>query len=237
MIFNVGRPMLRKLIAALGLGTTVSLAVAAPPYSPYSDSAANGIYNLLFCDLAASFRSSPGQPATDWQAVLFQEPADVAALTALASSDATEDRVRVLAYNTLRALGITVPKGILLGVVVEAGFDGGVDTLAAFLDGDVRYINQTGKMAFFEGPVADFQPIVKNLMQSSATLVAKLSPSQRVRQPPPPKGNLRLTFLVSDGLYGGEGSFGAMQRNELAAPVVAGAQALLLKVVELGTAR
>lgn len=229
--------MLRKLIAALGFGTAVSLAVAAPPYSPYSDLAANEVYNLLFCDLAASFRSSPGQPGTDWQAVLFQEPADVAALTALASSANTEDRVRVLAYNSLRARGITVPKGILLGVVVEVGLGGGIDTLAAFVDGGVRYINQSGKMAIFEGPLADLQPSVKNLMQSSATLVAQLSPSQRARQPPPTKGNLRLTFLVSDGLYGGEGSFGAMQRNELAAPVVAAAQALLLKVVELGTAR
>jgi len=229
--------MLRKLIAALGFGTAVTLAVAAPPYSPYSDSAANDIYNLLFCDLAASFQPSSGQPPTDWQAVLFKEPADVAALTALASSSTTEGRVRVLAYNRLRALGIAVPKGILLGVVVEVGLDGGLDTLAAFVDGGVRYINQTGKMVIFEGAVADIQPLVKNLIQSSTTLVARLSPSQRGRQPPPPKGNLRLTFLVSDGFYGGEGSFGAMQRNEMSAPVVASAQNLLLKVVELGTAR
>jgi hypothetical protein len=229
--------MLRRLLATLGLGAAAAVAAAAPPYSPYTNPAANDIYNLLFCDDAASFRTTAGQPPVDWQVTLFAEPPDISALTSLASAVDQEGRVRALAYNRLRSVGSQVPKGVLLGVVVEVGLDGGLDTLAAFVDGGVRYINQTGKIAIFEGDVADTKPLVANLMQRSSQVVAKLGPSERVRQPPPQRGRLRLTFLVSDGLYGGEGTMAAMQQNSMSAPIVEAATQLLLKVVEMGTTR
>jgi hypothetical protein len=227
--------MLRTLLAAIALGTASLMASAAPPYAPYADSAADGIYNLLFCDIDAALRPALGQEAADWQKVLFNEPPDGPALAALATDTSAEGRIRALAFNRLRAIGETVPRRVLLGVVVEVGLEGGLDALAAFSDGGLRYINQSSKMLLSDGRNPDFQPLVAELLSASNELLKQLNPSQRVRQPPPRPGNLRITFVASDGLYGGEGSMSAMQSNPMAAPVVERASKLLLKVVEVGT--
>ena len=61
-----------------------------------------------------------------------------------------ESRVRMLAFNRLRAMGLPTPAKQLLGTIIEFPQRGGLDTLAAFADGRVRYINQTGHPAIFE---------------------------------------------------------------------------------------
>jgi hypothetical protein len=98
--------MIRKLLATLGLGVaTAPSAVAAPPYSPYSNEASNEIYNLLFCDNVSSFAPKAGQKPVFWQATLFADPPDIAALESLATDSAQEGRTRALAYWRLRAVG------------------------------------------------------------------------------------------------------------------------------------
>jgi hypothetical protein len=45
---------------------------------------------------------------------------------------------------------------------------------------------------------------------------------------------MRMTFLVSDGLYFGEGPLGTLQQDAMAGPVLGKATQLLQRVVELG---
>ena len=44
-----------------------------------------------------------------------------------------------------------------------------------------------------------------------------------------------MTFLVSDGLYFGEGPMEAMQEERMAAPLISAATTLLMKLVEKTT--
>ena len=227
--------MFRKLLAALGVGiVTTSAAIAAPPYSPYANRATDAIYNLLFCDDISAFQPKPGETPTPWQAALFSEPADVAALEALAADAGQEGRVRALAYQRLRRTGQKVPGKVLLGVIVEVPLAQGLDTLAAFSEGGVRYINKTGKMGVFEN-VASLKPLVQDLFKASQAVVDRIGPADQPRLPPPKSDDIRITFLVSDGLYFGEGSFARMQHDALAGPVIDTATELLLKVVDIGT--
>jgi hypothetical protein len=83
-----------------------------------------------------------------------------------------------LAYWRLRNAGMQVPKKILLGVIVEIPLAAGLDTIAAYSEGGVRYINQTGKMAVFEG-VTSLQPLVDDLFQSSQMIVEHIGPWDR----------------------------------------------------------
>ncbi len=221
--------MLRKLLTAVGLGTA-TVSAAAGAYSPYSVEAANQIYNLLFCDQADAFKPGHGQKATAWQLVLFSEPLDTAAALALADDRSQDGRVRYLAYSRLRQLGQSVTPKQLLGVIVEMPLGGGLDVLAAYSDGSVRYINQTGEMAIFEG-VTPLQPLVQALFAASEPLVARIGPSDQARRPPPKLNAVRLTFLVSDGLYFGEGPVSHMQRDAMAGPVIQRATQLLQAVV------
>jgi hypothetical protein len=225
--------MLRKALAALGLLASTSEG-AAPPYTPYASQAANDIYNLLFCDDVAAFAPLPGQKPTPWQAVLLAKASDVPALRALAADPSEEGRVRYLAFARLRSAGQPVEPKQLLGVIVEVPLAGGLDTLAAYSEGGVRYVNQSGKLLFIEG-VASFRPLVDNLFAAAQPIVAAIGPWDKPRRAPLARGQIRMTFLVSDGFYFGEGPLEAMQREPTAAALIGRATELLQTVVAAPT--
>jgi hypothetical protein len=206
-----------------------------PPYSPYRDDAANAIYNLLFCDDPKAFAPRSGEAPADWQAALYAEPVSADRVRALSADRAVDARVRMLAYHWLQSHGHTIDGKELLGVVVEVPLDGGLDTLAAFADEGVRYINQTGKTSIFEGPIAALSPSVKRLFDASRAVIARIGPWGKPRLPPPGRDRVRLTFLVSDGLYFGEGEMDVFQRDAMAGPVIQAAGELLQRVVATTT--
>ena len=103
----------------------------------------------------------------------------------------------------------------------------------AYSDGGVRYINHTGRMTIVEGP-SSVSALVSKLFAACAPVVGAIGPWDQPRRPPPPAGALRITFLVSDGLYFGEGPFAALQRDRMAGPVIQCATELLRAVVALG---
>lgn len=202
-------------------------------HAPYADPGTNTIYNLLFCDdLALYRRSHEGTLDGPWKTLFALKP-DPQALAALAADRGSESRVRLLAGNALRAAGAAVKARELLGVVAEVGLDGGLDTLAAFGDGRARYINHTGKMVFWEAGGPPLQEIV-DLLEASATVVSKIGPWDKARLPRPGNGEIRLTFLVSDGLYFGQGPMETLQQDPVGGPVVAAATRLLVKLTRSG---
>jgi len=205
--------------------------------APYGNDAANFMYNLLFCDDTALWaRGATDNPGTPVAMILSDTP-DAARIDAIANDATLESRERALAFNWLRQHGHTVPRRLLLGTIVEVPLERGLDTLAAFGDGRVRYINQTGGMSIFEGVVAAIQPAVRALLTVSQAVVDKIGPWDKPRLPAPKAGNVRLTFLVSDGLYFGEGKFADLSRDGLGGPVIAAAGKLLTQVVEMATAK
>jgi hypothetical protein len=222
--------MWRKLMAGLGLRAAATPnVVAVPPYAPYPNSATNEIYNLLFCDEPTAFKPGPGASPAAWQNVVFGEPPDRASLLALAGDAAQEGRVRYLAYARLRQIGQSVPTRVLLGVIVEVPLAGGLDVLAVFSEGGVRYLNQSGKLAVLDG-VESLQPLVRRLFTVSEAVVARVGPWDKPRRPPPAAGSIRLSLLVTDGLYFGEGPMSAMERDPMAGPVIKRATELLQAV-------
>jgi hypothetical protein len=59
----------------------------------------------------------------------------------------TESRVRLQAWSLARRTGVEPPPDDarrVRGIVVDVGFDAGIDTLAAYEDGTARYLNQAG---------------------------------------------------------------------------------------------
>ncbi len=226
--------MLKKILTALGIGLAASPAASAGLYMPYAESHVNFLYNLLFCDDIALFRSNEAQKIDGLWSKLLAEQADTASLRKIAEDIDNEGRVRALAYNRLRASGEQVPKKELLGVIVEVPLQNGLDVLAAFSEGGVRYLNQSGKVAIFEGRGNPVEGLAKELLTASRPVVNAIGPWEKQRLPPPKAGSVRITFLVSDGLYFGEGPFGALQNDPMAGPVLARAAQLLQKAVELG---
>ncbi len=225
--------MLRKILTALGFSSATPPA-AAPPYSPYKSDAANAIYNLMFCDDSAAYLAKPDQQPAPWQVVLASNPPEIPALQALAADSTHEGRVRYLAYRELRRAHQSVPTKQLLGVIIELPLSGGLDTLAAYSEGGVRYVNQTGKIVVIEG-VPSFIPLVESLLAAAQPVVDVCGPWDKMRLGPPGPGMIRLTFLVSDGLYFGVGPLSVMEQDRFAAPIIQKATELLQAIVAAGT--
>ena len=205
----------------------------AARFAPYREAAANEIYHLLFCDDARAFAPRDREPAP-WQRTLFLDRPDAEAIRAVATDTALDARVRLLACRRLAQDGEAPAPGAkdLLGVVVEVALDAGLDTLAAYADGSVRYINHTGAMSIFEGRSDALAPAVDRLFSASREVVARIGPWDKPRLAPPERGRVRLSFLVTDGLYFGDGPMSQFQRDPLAGPVIASASALLTQVVD-----
>jgi hypothetical protein len=205
-------------------------------HAPYREAAANDVYNLLFCDEPRMFAPHDGKGG-DWQRTLFGGSPSSEDVRKLADDASLDARVRMLACNWLREHSQPLPPKELFGVVVEVPLDGGLDTLAAYLDGGVRYINQSGKMSIFEGPIAKLAPFVDKLFAASRAVVARIGPWDKARLPAPRRGHVRLSFLVSDGLYFGEGPMEVFSRDAMAGPVIQAASQLLQEVVDFSLSK
>lgn len=224
---------LAALCALLAL-TSVSHAEDLP--APYHDLQNSMVYNALFCDDANLFKSKAGAPEAAWQKTLLAAKPDAAAVRAFAEDGKQGSCVRLLAYRWLREHSQVVPPKVLLGVVIEVPLDDGLDTLAAYADNNVRYISHAEKLALIDVPTPLLQDRAKALFASSNKLVSRIGPWSKPRLPAPAKGKVRMTFLASDGLYFGEGSFAAIQKDADAAQVIKDGTSLLQAVVQLSAA-
>jgi hypothetical protein len=197
--------MFKKLIASLGIGAAAVVpGIAAEPPGPYPQKEINFIYNLLFCDNPARFRPRDGEQPTPWQRLLFNEKPDARAVAALAEDQTQESRVRVLAYNWLSRNHHPVPKRKLLGVVVEVGFDAGLDTLAASRMGAFATSTRQASWRCSKQRRPTWKPKLRGFwrplrLQSTGSAVGQAQVATAVQW------EHSLTFLVSDGLYFGEG--------------------------------
>ena len=225
--------MIKNLLAALVIGLTLTYPTTAMEfYKPYKEDHVNLIYNLLFCDDLLLWKNENTTKGSGLWPTLLAETPDVRALEKIAKDETNEGRVRAIAFNRLRELGQSVPPKKLFGVILEVPQEQGLDVLAAFSEGGVRYINYTGAMAIFEGPGNPVEKLAKELLANAQPLVNQIGPWEKKRLPPPGAGKVRVTMLVSDGLYFGEGPFAALGKDPLAGPVLDKATQLFQRVIE-----
>ena len=228
--------MLLNCVLTFGIAGAVAVSSSAQTTDgPYKDEATNLIYQLLFCDRPQLFKENHnGKLEPPWS-TLFSDPPNREAIAKLAADKHLESRVRALAYNALRAAGQPVPKKKYLGTIIEVRLHGGLDTLAVFADSSARYINQSGKLIVVDGTPNPFDHEIQTLIQASKPLIAVMGPWDKERLPAPKEGNIRLSFVVSDGLYFGEGGMESMQREPLAAPLISAGTKLVLRLIEKTT--
>ncbi len=194
---------------------------------PYSNESMNRIYDLLFCDEPEYFRPGKGEQAAHPLAVLFAKEPSADALLELLNDESLESRVRILAGRILVTKGSQVPQKLLLGVVIEVGLEGGLDVLAAYLDGTARYINHSEKIVIWDTNTEQSGELINRLFAESRKVVEQIGPWKEDRLPPPAVGMVRLSFLASDGLYFGQGPFEALARDAMGGPVINAATQLM----------
>ncbi|MBK9339001.1 MAG: hypothetical protein IPM98_21670 [Lewinellaceae bacterium] len=207
-----------------------------PPSGPYRDEATNRIYQMLFCDDIELYRSSQSEPHLYPFDILLSENSDIADLQKVIDDSTTETRAKILAYYLQMLRGHRPAGKELLGVIVEVGLDGGLDTLAAYSDQTARYINYTGSMVVWENPEdASGGQLIRDLFEKSRDIVSKIGPWDNPRKPHPAKGIVRISFLVSDGLYFGEGPIQVLFNDPMANPALTSATTLMQFLTSMAT--
>ncbi|HEV7782279.1 MAG TPA: hypothetical protein VGO58_13490 [Chitinophagaceae bacterium] len=201
--------------------------------APYKDSSANFIYNLLFCDDLNLYKENTEPPYTYPFDILFSETSSVTDLQKIIDDKDSDPRTKVLACNRQIASGHTIVKKELLAVIAELGLDDGLDVLASFKNGTARYINHTGKILVWETTTDETaNKITGALFANSQNIVDQIGAWDKPRRPHPGKGDLRITFLVSDGLYFGEGPIDVLFNDPMASPALTNATELLQYITE-----
>lgn len=225
--------MIKGILRAIGIGGVAMVSSCShSPQAPYADESVSLIYNLLFCDRQDLFQQNFKSALVPPWSILFAKEPSLDSVAKLASDRSQESRVRMLAFNLLRKAHRDVTEKELLGTIIEVGLPKGLDTLAVFADGSARYINHSGKMVIVEGPQSAFDSEIKRVIAASQPIVAGIGPWDRERLPPPPSGTVRMTFLVSDGLCFSQGPMDVMQKEQMTAPLIESATALLVKMVQ-----
>ena len=199
---------------------------------PYKDTATNLIYNLLFCDNIELFKANTRAPFTYPYDILFSENSTVADFQKIIDDKNTDSRLKILAYNQQLSKGHKSDKKELLGVIIEVRIDNGLDVLASFSDGTARYINATGKMIIWELTDETSIKLTQDIFIKSQEIVKKIGTWDKPRRPHPKKGTARLTFLVSDGLYFGEGPIDVLFNDPLASPALSSGTELMRYLTE-----
>lgn len=199
---------------------------------PYKGDATNLIYDLLFCDNLDLYKNNNTQPEVYPWNILFSESTNLSSLEKIISDDNIESRVKILVYNKMIANGQKIYNKELFGVIVEIGLENGLDVLASYNDGSARYINQSGKIIVWETTDETSKFLTNKLFSDGANVIIKIGPWDQPRRQAPEKGIARITFLVSDGLYFGEGPITILFDDDLAGPTLASAAELMKYLVE-----
>jgi len=202
---------------------------------PYKNEAISKIYDLLFCDKPELFRTDGDVPDEyPWNELFGLDPSDET-LQKIIEDEGVESRLKLIASNMLIARGKPAAGLRIFGVIVEVGMDEGLDVLAAYEDGTARYLNYSEKLIIWETKSPRSDELISELFRSAETLVEQIGPWEGDRHPPPTAGNARLSFLVSDGLYFGEGPFNALHNDPLGGRVIDGAVKLMTFLIENAT--
>ena len=202
---------------------------------PYKSDAINKIYDLLFCDDPDLYRN--GDEPWDkypWKELFDPNCPDIT-LQKIVDDNELEARARAIAAGLLRTRGKPDQQERVFGVIVEVGMEEGLDVLAAYADGTARYLNYSEKLIIWETTTPASDDLIGGLFLAAHNLVKNIGPWDSERRPPPTCGNARISFLVSNGLFFGEGSFNALDRDALAGPVIDGAVKLMTFLIENAT--
>lgn len=198
---------------------------ASSPHRPIVPPAERALYDALFCDATPA----RGITATAAERLSSHSPIE---LRRLLDDTGAPSRLRLLAATELRRRGLPVSSRETLGVVVEVGMEEGVDVLAAYADGQVRYIAATGGVLAFEDAPPRIAFLGRRLVAAGQPIVPLIAPNTGTRGAPPTPGQARLTLLTGQGRFTGDGPLDALRNDGLAGPLIEAAQTLLAAIAQ-----
>ena len=154
----------------------------------------------------------------------------IASLKQVLAMPDLEPRHYLQAWHFLRSLGHKPPQDEarrVLGVVVEVPVEDGLDLIAAYPDHSARYYNFSGAGVVWEHPDTSLDGQIDRLVSAGAAVVQQIGPWDGPRPAPPPKNQVRLSFLTPGGICFGQGPFQELAADPKSASVITAATDLM----------
>lgn len=104
-------------------------------------------------------------------------------------------------WHQLRRSGIAPPRAEarqVLGLIVEIGFPGGNDTVAAYADGSSQFLSREGVALLGEDPRREVEAAARDVISVAGAFVHRARRIQAPREPPGPQ-TVQFTFLTPSG--------------------------------------
>ena len=176
------------------------------------------LYNSLFADDPDDFIKLKDHPAISW--IYENKTPTLDELELLAEDQSVESRIRFLSLYTALQRGLKINKKVYLGTIMEVPMNRGYDVLAFYSDKRARYYNYSGKAIIYEGGRQTIDDSIEKANSVSIQVCNRIGPWDKERLPKP-NGNIwRFSFLVSDGLYFGQGPLNALNNDEMSAAMI-----------------
>lgn len=219
-----------SILAVMSIGLAAAAQLARSSARPgHRDHNMGQLYSMLYCDEPELFRPTDSIPGTEWQQLMFSPRPAVSAILDLAEDRSQESWIRILAYEWLRRQGSsTLPlRTELLGVIVELPVAGGLDVLAVYRDGRIRYVNHVGVMVAFHEGAQCVTESASRMLEAAQSALEHGDTEMHDRRPPFRHDAVRLSFLTSSGLHMSEGVWPRLVCDPLFGPVLRQAVTLL----------
>lgn len=204
-----------------------------PFFEPYGDPATDWRYNLVFCDIPLMFQGSAQTAAGKPWAPVFDPASEPDAILKVAQDQTIETPLRLLAYHRLRAQGVSALASDPLAMIIEMPQARGLDTLAIYAGGMVRYINQSRAGLDNSDPACRVGELALTLMSLAPDVLPYASHPVERREPPPHvMPQVRISALTSDGCHVLEGTEESLEANSSVRAVLRLAGVLVEAVLE-----
>lgn len=157
-------------------------------------------------------------------------------LHSIALTPGIESRYQIEAWYWYRVLGGRPSPDLaklVMGVIVEVGFDKGHDLLAVYADRTAHYYNHAGGGVVWKRPDDSIDALIDGVLAEARSLVPRIGPWKGKRRPPPGRDRMRLSILTPSGIHFGEGPFERLQRDRLARRLVLSATNLMVKLTTI----
>jgi hypothetical protein len=175
------------------------------------------LYNSLFADNLDNFINLKDHKAISW--IYESRTPTIDELESVANDNSVESRLKFLALYTALKQGLKIGKKTYFGTVLEVPMEGGYDVLAFYSDLRARYYNYSGTAVIYEGGRSNVDDTIARANSVAIQVCNVLEPWQKERLPKPKGDLIRISFLVSDGLYFGNASIKTIGNDQMASAI------------------
>ena len=187
------------------------------------------LYNCLFADDPKYFSDMRDIECISW--IFSDRIPEIQKLNDWAKDDTIESRLRFLCLYSALKRNLKIDKKIYFGTILEVPVNNGYDILAFYSDKKARYYNFSGAAVIYENGNLNIDSVIDKVNKISIKVCDEIGPWEGGRLPRPNGSTARFTYLMSDGIYFGNGPISELSKDPMGSAIlISGAEIMKILI-------